>query len=112
MWGSGLEAVVKESQYRIKIKVFYQYRQWLQLLLSLLVLHADGAADEDDDEDHNGRGYGGEDDGDDVITFKVFNNRKLNITKVVQLPMISTGQFSTHWLGTSMVLPSRSVRLS
>ena len=103
---------MKGSQYRIKIKVFYQYRQWLQLLLSLLVLHTDGAADEDDDEDHNGRGYCGEDDGDDVITFKVFNNRKLNITKVVQLPIISTGQFSTHWLGTSMVFPSRSVRLS
>ena len=107
-----MEAVVKGSQYRIKIKVFYQYRQWLQLLLSLLVLHADGAADEDDDEDHNGRGYCGEDDGDDVITFKVFNNKKLNITKVVQLPIISTGQFCTHWLGTSMVFPSRSVRLS
>ena len=69
MWGSGLEAVVKGSQHRIKIKVFYQYRQWLQLLLSLLVLHADGAADEDDDEDHHGRCHGGDHDGDDVVTF-------------------------------------------
>ena len=45
------------------------YRQRLQLLLSLLVLHADGAADEDDDEDHHGGPNGGDRDGDDVVTF-------------------------------------------
>ena len=59
---------MKGSQNRIKVKVLYQYRQWLQLLLSLLVLHADGAADEDDDEDHHGSSHGGDHDGDDVVT--------------------------------------------
>ena len=67
--GRGLTGGLNRERLVGSSETFGKYRQGLQLLLSLLVLHADGAADEDDDEDHHGGPNGGDRDGDDVVTF-------------------------------------------
>ena len=43
------------------------YREWLDLLLSFLLLHADGADDEDEDGEHDGHRHGGDQDRDNIV---------------------------------------------
>ena len=43
------------------------HREWLDLLLSFLFLHADGADDEDEDSEHDGHRNGGNQDRDNIV---------------------------------------------
>lgn len=68
--GGGLAWRLK-TKLNIRFNVYHlSYRQWFKLLLSLLVLHADGAAHEDDEEYDESSGRSSDDDRDNIITWQ------------------------------------------